>query len=94
MDSRRLRSDSTLSERNLPLWTRPRLRLIFDGRKLEEARDTLRGEVVVCEGVALTDVAARVGTPAYVYSRAAIRGCAGGVASWTGGSCRTRCVLR
>jgi diaminopimelate decarboxylase len=29
-------------------------------------------EVVVCEGVDLTDVAARVGTPAYVYSRTAI----------------------
>jgi diaminopimelate decarboxylase len=42
-------------------------------KNIKEDRDRLRGEVVACEGVALTDVAARVGTPAYVYSRAAIR---------------------
>lgn len=30
------------------------------------------GELVVCEGVALDEVAKRAGTPAYVYSRAAI----------------------
>src|ERR1700676_2776243 len=29
-------------------------------------------ETVVCEGVRLVDVAAKVGTPSYVYSRAAI----------------------
>jgi diaminopimelate decarboxylase len=42
-------------------------------KKSEKGRDRLRDEVVACEGVALADVAARVGTPAYVYSRAAIR---------------------
>ena len=33
-----------------------------------------RGETVVCEGVSLFDIAEEIGTPSYVYSRAAIEG--------------------
>lgn len=43
----------------------------------KQTRGEAREEAVVCEGVSLTNVAARVGTPAYVYSGAAIEDAVG-----------------
>jgi diaminopimelate decarboxylase len=42
----------------------------FSWKKLENSASG--GEFVACEGVRLVDVAEKIGTPAYVYSRAAI----------------------